>query len=193
MPVLNVYPDGSVSRTYGYSELMNPELLGFIKRFLSTRFAGGSIYSWIPTSEDHMVLFFKDSTCMEVSFMFQFKLIENVFYLYSIASAPGQYRIPGFARKCLINWISSRQSHYMSLGISIDSSLQELERLSTLYSGLGFNNPSPSNSVGPYYYSTPQIKLTRTPDTPVDSPKNTSSIQNIMNLVRSLRKTHKIE
>jgi hypothetical protein len=193
MPILNVYKDGSVSRTYDYEEIIQTHMIRFIKSFLMSRFENkASIDQWTPTPDDHMVMFFNDLSSNLVLFMFHFKKIDNIFYLFSIASAPSPHRVPGFARRSLINWIEPRKSHYMALGLNIRAPLPEIHRLATLYSGLGFQHPAPSSTMGPYYYSTPQVRLIRIPDTPVDTPKNPQIIKGIMDITATLRTSYKI-
>lgn len=180
MPSTERYNDGSISRTYTYNELINsPDLLMFLKRFLAIRFNSQEYYdTWLPDQDDHMILFFVDDYTLSVSFVFQYKFINGIYYLYAIASPPEPHRIPGFARRSMINWISNRRKNHMILGIK--ASDPSIERLATFYTGMGFTNPSITNTVGPYTYHFNQIQLIRYPHSPVSIPKNESIIQSII-------------
>ncbi len=180
MPSIERYTDTSISRTYSHQDLMNdPDLLLFIKGFLATRFNSKEYYdTWMPNHEDNMVLFFSDENTRKVSLIFQYKFINGVYYIYALASPPAPHRIPGFARKSMINWLSLRKNSHIVLGIKADD--PDIKRLATFYTGLGFTNPSITDVVGPYVYDFLQIRLIRYPHTPVSLPKNESIISSIL-------------
>ena len=188
MPRIELYNDGSVSKTYTYDELMkNPELLKFLKEFLAMRFnALDYLNTWNPDPDDNMILFFTDRESPILRFVFQFKFINGIYYLYSVASPPAPYRIPGFARKSMINWLHTRRDRYVIIGMKIDD--KDIVRISTFYTGLGFTNPQLTNIVGPYHYEEPQIMLNRIPGTPISIPKNESLIKSISYLARQYNK-----
>ena len=180
MPRIEIYQDGSISKTYNYDELTkNKELLNFLKEFLATRFNSlDYLNTWDPDPDDHMILFFTDNDSPILRFVFQFKYINGIYYLYSVASPPAPYRIKGFARKSMINWLNTRRDRYVVLGLKIDD--PDLERISTFYTGMGFTNPQLTRIVGPYHYEDVQIQLNRIPKTPLSMPKNESLIQAIV-------------